>query len=398
VKIQQIPELSTWDGDKIAIQGVDVLTPDLWVKEATVLVAEGRFVSIDAAVVPNGFQAIDAQGLQMLPGIIDLHGDAFERAICPRLGVNIPLEMALVDNDRQLLAAGVTTFFCSITDSYEPGLRSRDSARLLINFIQGVGKQVLNCNHQIHLRHEEVNIKGHEELCEWLASGCIHLLSINNHLPDLSDRQQLDRSLNGMRRRLSLSDPEIIDFLSQQEANRFEGQQQVEQLVELAHTCGVPVASHDDDSEAKVALSQRRRVAIAEFPASVALAAQSRAYGAAVLMGAPNLVRGGSHVGWMSVAEAAGHRVLDCLCSDYHYPSLFHAPFKLDEMGLMPFEQAWKLISSRPAAAVGIGDRKGQIAIGWNADFLLVRPHNPQPSAIASVYITGQEVARYAIR
>lgn len=111
MKTQQIPKLSRETKDKIAIQAVDILTPDLWVKKATVLIAEGRFISIDADVVPKGFQIVNAQGLQMLPGIIDLHGDAFERAICPRLGVNIPLEMALVDNDRQLLAAGVTTFF-----------------------------------------------------------------------------------------------------------------------------------------------------------------------------------------------------------------------------------------------------------------------------------------------
>jgi alpha-D-ribose 1-methylphosphonate 5-triphosphate diphosphatase len=393
--IQQSPRLTK---AKIAIQGVDVLTPDGWVKDATVVIEDGQFVSINQTSSSNGFNLVNAKGLQMLPGIIDLHGDAFERMICPRPGVNFPLPIAIADNDRNLLSAGITTFFCSITDSYEPGLRSRDSARALIDFILETGKHILNCNHQIHIRHEEANTKGHQELCDWLSSGHVQLLSINDHLPPPGNQQRWNRYLNSLRQRSSLSVQEIEVLLKQVEEQRHEAYKQVEQLVELAHTYGITLASHDDDSPEKVALSQQRRVAIAEFPASVPLASQSRAYGAAVLMGAPNLVRGGSHLGLMSVAEAAKNHVLDCLCSDYHYPSLFHAPFKLQDLGLMSFEEAWTLVSSRPAAAVGISDRKGKIAPGLDADFLLVSPNNPLPAAIASVYVTGQEVARYPIK
>lgn len=394
---QILQESPTLTKAKIAIQGVDVLTPEGWIKDATVLIEDGKFLSINQTITPNGFQLVKAKGLQMLPGIVDLHGDAFERMICPRPGVHFPLPIAITDNDRNLLAAGITTFFCSITDSYEPGLRSRDTARALIDFILNEGKQVLNCNHQIHIRHEEANTNGHQELCEWLASGYIQLLSINDHLPPAGNQPMMNRYLNGLQRRLSLSRQEIEEFLAQVAEQRHQGYEQVEQLVELAHSYAIPLASHDDDTPEKVALSQRRKVAIAEFPASITLAAQSRAYGAAVLMGAPNLVRGGSHVGYMSVAEAAKNDVLDCLCSDYHYPSLFYAPFKLQELGLMSFEQAWALVSSRPAAAVGISDRKGKIAPNLDADFLLISPNNPLPTAIASVYVTGQEVARYAI-
>ena len=98
----------------------------------------------------------------------------------------------------------------------------------------------------------------------------------------------------------------------------------------------------------------------------------------------------------MSVAEALHNGVVDCLCSDYHYPSLFHAPFKLDSEGLMSLEKAWELVSSRPAAAIGLGDQKGKIAPGYDADFLLIHPENPIPSSIASVYIRGKEVAKYS--
>lgn len=390
--------ISKLNNRKIAIQGVKVLTPDGWLKDATVLIADGKFTSIDQSSSPDGFDLVNAQGLQMLPGIIDLHGDAFERMICPRPGVNFPLPIAIADNDRNLLASGITTFYCSITDSYEPGLRSRDSARTLIDFILGTGQQVLNCNHRIHIRHEEANITEHQELCDWMESGRVHILSINDHLPPPGNEKRLNRYLNSVKQRSSIDLEEIKALINQVREKQHQGEAQIEQLVDLAHTQKIPLASHDDDSLEKVVLSQKRQVAIAEFPATVDLAAKSREYGAAVLMGAPNLVRGGSHLGLMSVAEAVKNNVIDCLSSDYHYPSLFYAPFKLQELGLMSFEKAWSLVSSQPAAAVGIGHQKGKIAPGLDADFLLISPDHHPISSIASVYVAGKEVARYQIK
>lgn len=380
---------------KIALQGADVLTPTGWIQQATVLVEDGRFIQIDQAIKPSGFIAIDVTGLQMLPGVVDIHGDAFERMICPRPGVTFPLEIAITENDRTLLAAGITTFYYSITDSFEPGLRSRDTARQLINIILNQ-KSYLNVDSHIHIRHEQSNTDKHDELCDWLENGKVHLLSLNNHLPDKTDDETLARYTKGLRQRIKLSQPEIRSLIEAAMARQEEGFQQIEQLVEHAHRLGIPIASHDDESEADIALSAKRKVAIAEFPASIPLAAQSRNYGVSVLMGAPNLIRGGSHVGYMSVAAAAEAGVLDCLCSDYHYPSLFHAPFKMAEMGLMSFEKSWKLVSTYPAKAAGIADRKGAIAAGLEADFLLIKPGCALPSTIVAVYIRGQEVAHYA--
>lgn len=380
--------------EKLALQGASVLTPAGWLHDATVLIEDDRFIHIDQAAKPSGYIAIDTTGLWMVPGIVDIHGDAFERMICPRPGVNFPLEMAILENDRTLLAAGITTFFYSITDSFEPGLRSRDTVRQMIQVV--LNEQMgLQADSRIHVRHEQANTEHYDELEHWLETEKIHLLSLNNHLPPSTDDETLIRYTKGLRQRIKLSDAEIRTLIETAMERQEEGFHQLEQLVEKAHQLEIPVASHDDETEADVAISQRRGVAIAEFPASIPLAAQSRAYGAAVLMGAPNLVRGGSHVGYMGVAEAAQAGVLDCLCSDYHYPSLFHAPFKLAEMDLMPFEDAWKTVSTYPSKAAGIGDRKGSIAPGLDADFLLLRPGNAFPSAISSVYVKGREVARY---
>lgn len=382
------PPFST---SKLALQGATVLTPSGWLDSATVLIEDGRIVAADQTAKPSGYVAIDVTGLHLLPGIVDIHGDAFERMICPRPGVNLPLDMALVENDLALLGAGITTFFYSITDSFEPGLRSREMARQLIHRIAKPDNE-LRVDSRIHIRHEQANTADYDELCHWLDNRQVTLISLNNHLPPDTEEETLQRYTKGLRQRLKLSEAEIVALVQSAYPRQEEGLAQLEDLVQRCHRLGIPVASHDDETAADVAISRERGVAIAEFPASIPLAEASRAYGAAVLMGAPNLVRGGSHVGYMGVAEAAQAQVLDCLCSDYHYPSLFHAPFLLAEKELMPFEQAWKCVSEYPAEAAKIGDRKGKIAPGYDADFLLLTPNDSLPSAIRAVYIGGHPV------
>ncbi|KPQ32173.1 MAG: alpha-D-ribose 1-methylphosphonate 5-triphosphate diphosphatase PhnM [Phormidesmis priestleyi Ana] len=371
-----------------------MLTSDGWLDSATVLIEDGIFLAVDQRSKPNGFETVNVTGLHLLPGIVDIHGDAFERMICPRPGVSLPLDMALVENDLALLSAGITTFFYSITDSFEPGLRSREMARQLIGRISDQNNE-LQVDSRVHIRHEQANTGNYEELCHWLDARQVTLLSLNNHLPPTTDDHTLQRYANGLQRRLKLSVTEIKALIESVYPQQAEGLAQFEALVERCHQLSIPVASHDDETEDDVAKSRARGVAISEFPASIPLAEKSRAYGAAVLMGAPNLVRGGSHVGYMSVSEAAQAHVLDCLCSDYHYPSLFHAPFLLAEKGLMSLEQAWKCVSEYPAKAAKIGEQKGKIAPGYDADFLLLTPNGSLPNAIQAVYVKGQLVKQF---
>ncbi|MEM9809471.1 MAG: alpha-D-ribose 1-methylphosphonate 5-triphosphate diphosphatase [Cyanobacteria bacterium P01_D01_bin.56] len=379
-------------GQKIAVQGAAVLTPEGWQQDSTVLIDDGKIVAVDQTVSPAGYTPIDVTGLQLVPGLVDIHGDAFERKIAPRPGISMPLDMALVENDQALLSAGITTFFYSITDSFEPGLRSRAMARQLIERINAPGHG-LKTDSRIHIRHEQANTADYEELCHWLDSRQVTLLSLNNHLPEnLDDKEGLRRYGHSLRQRLKTSDDEIHALVKTAFGNLDQGLTQVEALVQRCHALDTPIASHDDETEMDVARSRERGVAIAEFPAEISLAKQSRAYGASVLMGAPNLVRGGSHVGYMGVAEAAQAQVLDCLCSDYHYPSLFYAPFLLAAKKLLSFEESWKCVSQYPAEAAKIGDQKGKIVPGHAADFLLLTPECPLPNAIRAVYINGQPV------
>ena len=364
------------------------------VPDATVTI-EDRLIEQVSSAVPSGSTTIDAHGLLLLPGIIDVHGDAFERALAPRPGVHLPALMALAENDAWLLASGITTFFCSITDSYEPGLRSRAQARELVNLLHGDARNHFAVKHRVHLRHELCLTDGHEELRGWLEGGLIHLLSTADHLPKEGDERKRQRYLHSVARRSTSSGEELEHMMRVAAANRTLGHVQEFELAQHARRLGIPLASHDDDSVGMVQESLARGVAICEFPMDIASARAAQDGGALVLMGAPNWVRGGSHIGAMGVKEALADNVLGALCSDYHYPSLFHAPFLLEARAKVPLGDAWAMVSEHPARAVGLGHCLGRIAAGYEADFLLVEPVVNGMPRLRHVFVGGREVARY---
>src|SRR5258706_15728052 len=126
-------------------------------------------------------RAIDARRLLVLPGIVDLHGDAFERQMMPRPGVDFPIDIALVDSARQAIANGIATVFHATTWSWEPGLRSADNARHLLEAIETLRPQ-LAADTRFHLRHETYNLDAQAEIHQWVSSGHIALVAVNDHM------------------------------------------------------------------------------------------------------------------------------------------------------------------------------------------------------------------------
>lgn len=374
----------------VSIVNVKALTPDGWQRFDAITLENGVIKSFDIQPSEEHY-IINGESCYLLPGIIDIHGDAFERQITPRAGTVLPLDLAIAANDNSLIGAGITTFFYSITDGFEPGPRSRATVRSLLHVIEKLRPR-LSCNSFIHIRHENVNTDDHDELMQWLRERRIDLLSLNNHLPDLNNPANVQRYLNGLHRRVKMSDEESLDFLKGLQSLRALGEKQVDELVALAHNMNVPLASHDDATEADLALSCKRNVSIAEFPMSYEIAKRAQSNGSPVVMGAPNLIRGGSHVGGMSVEEAAIEGVVDILCSDYHYPSLFLAPFVLASKNILSFEKAWAMVSSLPARAAGLGDKKGKIELGYDADLLLLNQLDGSPLSISAVLTMGKVV------
>ena len=369
------------------LRGGTVLVAGAWI-EADVHIADGR---VAAVAEPGPGSGVDARGLLVLPGLIDLHGDACERALHPRPGVAMPLPLALAETDTWLLAAGITTFFASVSDAPEPGLRSRAVLAAWIDALRS--SSGLRSAWRLHVRHERCQIEGHDQLLAWLEGGAVHLLSLADHLPDPSDPRLAERYRRALGRRLE-ADAETVDrLIGAALAGRDEGRRQCAELAALAGRSGVPLASHDDATPQQALASAAAGCRVCEFPADPDTAAAARAAGMRVLMGAPNLVRGGSHVGLMGAEMAVRLGLCDALASDYHFPSLLQAPFVLAQRGVLPLAAAWDLVSAGPAEAAGLDDR-GRIAPGLRADLLAIDPDATDRPRM--VVVEGRIVASFS--
>jgi alpha-D-ribose 1-methylphosphonate 5-triphosphate diphosphatase len=141
------------------------------IRETSLAIASGEIIAVD----PDQSRAsigLDARGLKVLPGIVDLHGDAFERQMMPRPGVDFPIDVALVDSDRQAISNGITTVYHATTWSWEPGLRSGDNARQLLEAIETLRPQ-LAADTRFHLRQETYNLDAESAIAQWLSDGRI---------------------------------------------------------------------------------------------------------------------------------------------------------------------------------------------------------------------------------
>jgi alpha-D-ribose 1-methylphosphonate 5-triphosphate diphosphatase len=369
------------------------------VRSATIQWSAADLCDPNKIAEPN--EPYDAQGDWVLPGIIDVHGDAFERSLMPRPGVFADLSIALDDNDAQLQSSGITTSFLSATDSWEPGLRSRDTLRSLVEALRS-RSEALRCRSEalgsprgapriaLHVRHERCNTSALDELNDWVRSGVVSMLSFNDHTP--GGIAMVEGLSHGQVARSGLDEPSLEKCLQAAVSQRSEGFAQEASLAQTATAAGCVMASHDPSSESDLCRDLELGVSIAEFPLGIALALEYKEHGIEVLLGAPNLVRGSSHLGNLSVRDAIAKGVEPSLCSDYHYPSLLAAPFAIAEAGLATFGQAWESVSLRPAKAAALADR-GRVANGAKADLIVVRPPREGHSArVTAAFVDGELV------
>ena len=329
---------------------------------------------------------VEATGCYVLPGIVDIHGDAFERALMPRPGVPVAMGPALDDNDVQLLAAGITTSFLSATDSWEPGLRSRETLRALADVLptRRGGPRLL-----LHVRHERCNTQDLHEIIGWLDDGTIRLLSYNDHTP--GGIVHVKGLTPGQIARSGVGEDELAARLEHAVGQRSHGMTQETELAAAAAGVGVVTASHDPAEQADLERDLELGIGFAEFPMTIELAQRYREAGVPVLLGAPNLVRGGSHLGNLSVLDAVAADACDVLCSDYHYPSLLQAPFVLTAKGLASTADAWALVSGGAAAAAGLDDR-GVLEPGKLADVVVVEPAVDGAPRVRAAIVGGEVV------
>jgi alpha-D-ribose 1-methylphosphonate 5-triphosphate diphosphatase len=359
------------------------------IHEASLEVGGGKIGAVDGPQAHSACE-IDASGLLVLPGIVDLHGDAFERQMMPRPGVDFPIDVALVDSDRQAIANGITTVFHATTWSWEPGLRSGDNAKLLLESIEALRPR-LAADTRFHLRHETYNLDAEGEICALLACGRIDLFAFNDHMDSTVANLAKPRKRNVMVQRTGLADREFDELVERIAARADHVPASIARLAKAARDAGIRMLSHDDDTPELRQAFRAQGIGIAEFPVNEETAREAASSGDFIVFGAPNVVRGGSHTGWTKASDMIAKGLCSILASDYYYPAPLLAAFRLAADGVLPLPLAWNLISAAPARAAGLGDR-GELTSGGRADIIVVDDEIPLRPRIVAVIAAGRLV------
>ena len=375
--------------DSYTIASRRVLLANGSVADTSVTVEDGRIAAIGGGA--RG-PVRDVGEAWVLPGAIDLHGDAFERQVMPRHGVRFPLDLALQDTDAQLIANGITTAYHGVTWSWEPGLRGRETTVALKAAIEAARPR-LSCDTRFHLRHETHNLEAEVEIVEWLTDGTVDLLAFNDHTDMILERiETKGKSTATYTARTGLSHDAFMALLREVVGRKSGVPDSVGRLAAAAIAQGVALASHDDSTPEVRRDFNAIGCRIAEFPMNTPTAEAAVALGDPVICGAPNIVRGGSHLGADGISAAREVREGRCtvLVTDYYYPSLVQAPFLLARAGDASFVSAWALVSTNPAMAAGLDDR-GRIAKDLRADLTIMdTPSENSPARVIGTVVGGR--------
>ena len=354
---------------KVLLEGEGLVTTDL-------MIDGGCIVEIGTNIRYAGIQEIDAKGCLVLPGIIDIHGDAFERNIMPRPKTMFPLNIAMLETDRQLAANGITTAYHGITISWEPGLRCLAQSLRVIAALDAIETQALVDN-RLHIRWENYAIDEVPDVVSLFRRAKKPLLAFNDHTTSGISGTRNPSKYRSSAEKAMISVEDYLALLQEMGGRSGKVRFATETVAAQARAHGVQMLSHDDITSEMRTGYRALGVKIAEFPMNWETVEAAAAAGDAIVLGAPNVVRGGSHNGAISAEEAIRRGQCQVLASDYYYPSLRHAVLKLATENVLSFEAAWQLVSATPAQVLGLPDR-GSLTMGKRADIILVNEQNGQ--------------------
>lgn len=366
---------------------------DTSVERGTVVLSNGRIESVNSGRTSLP-AAIDLDGDYLLPGLVDLHTDSLEKHYQPRSGVTWDPVAAAIAHDGQVASTGITTVYDSLTIGAAEGWDVR--AEMIEPILGGLDEarrhDMLRVDHKVHLRCEVTHPDVVQMFEEHAAAHAIGMLSLMDHAP--GDRQSPDMDVYRRRYQRILERPERVEAHIERllQGSRTFGPPNRRALAMHARQRRIPLATHDDASQAHVEEAVGIGAAFSEFPTTMEAALAARALRLSTLMGAPNLLRGGSHSGNIAAGDLAAAGLLDMLASDYIPASLLNAAFALTvpPFGL-PLATAMAMVTSRPAVIAGLDDR-GRIAPGLRADLLRVKSIRGRP-IVREVLVEGRRVA-----
>ncbi|WP_375174849.1 alpha-D-ribose 1-methylphosphonate 5-triphosphate diphosphatase [Pseudooceanicola sp.] len=321
-------------------------------------------------------RAVDLPGWQILPGIVDLHGDGFERHLAARRGALRDMESGFFALDAELAANGITTAVLAQFWSWEGGMRGPEFARTMLAALADVRARLVT-DIRVQLRVETHLMDEFPEIEQVIAEHGIGYVVFNDHLPhEALEKGKRPPRLTGQALKSGRNPEKHLAMMQALHARGDEVPEAVSAFAARLHARGVLTGSHDDATAEARRAGRERGLTISEFPESLEAAAEAIAHGEPVIMGAPNVMRGASHAGKVSAREVVNAGLCTAIASDYHYPAPCHAAQKLtDELGLAA---AWGLVSSGPAGVLGLADR-GALAPGMRADFVALNPVTGRP-------------------
>ena len=324
-------------------------------------------------------QALDGEGGWLLPGLIELHTDNLDKFFTPRPKVDWPAHSAMSSHDALMVASGITTVLDAVAlgDVRDGGDRLENLEKMINAVMDSQARGVNRAEHRLHLRCELPHHTTLPLFQQLIEREGVSLVSLMDHSPGQRQFSNLVKYREYYQGKYSLSDAEMNSYEAEQLALA-ERWSQPNRLA-IAAECrarNIALASHDDATSAHVAQSHELGSVIAEFPTTLEAAQASRHHGMSVLMGAPNIVRGGSHSGNVAAHQLAQVGLLDILSSDYYPASMLDAAFRVaqDETNSFTLPQAVALVTRNPAKALNLDDR-GVLAEGKRADMVLVHQH-----------------------
>ncbi len=371
-----------------------IVLADRVIERGWIAIADGRIAEFGEGDAPVG--SVDAAGDLIMPGLIELHTDHLEMHYVPRPKVFWDPIAAVVSYDGQLATSGITTVLDSLRVWREDGAEEVDGrAGILAEAITTARDgNLLRVDHFLHLRCEIPMPSVVEEAMELIDRPDIRLMSLMDHTPgqrQFRDEKKLREYYRG--KGAGMTDAELDALFEKRFAyQKAYAANNMREIVALAHKYEIPLASHDDTTDENVADAIQDRVAVAEFPTTMEAARGLHQAGIGILMGAPNVVRGGSHSGNIAAVDLAREGLLDILSSDYIPSSLLMAALQLPQrVPAIDLASAVRTVTKTPAEAVGLADR-GEIAVGKRADLIRVHVARDIP-VVRSVWREGDRVA-----
>ncbi|MGA0332393.1 MAG: alpha-D-ribose 1-methylphosphonate 5-triphosphate diphosphatase [Kiritimatiellia bacterium] len=378
----------------LLIQNANVLQPQGFTPDTSVLIRDGRIDTIGSDTPPPGVPALDAGGLLLAPGFIDLHSDAIEKVIRPRPGGSFPLEVALHELDKQLAGNGVTRMYHCLCfgESETNELRTAPVASRIARKLKELAPRMLVHN-RVHMRYEVSDLKSVPVLHDLIEENAADLLSFMDHTPGQGQFTCLEHFKAYYSQAEHLTQEQAVELAHTRMAQRGKlGDDHLHELADHAHARGLVLASHDDDTREKVDWVHEMGVQISEFPVTMEAATIAAGLGMGVLMGAPNVLRGGSLTGNLSGIDAIREGACSILGSDYAPMTLLHAAFRLARDGILPLDEALRTISTNPARAMGLEQETGSLQEGLAADLVLIDPSDGAVPRIVGTWVNGCRV------